>query len=105
MRVHNRHAGGSDKHNFRAYHITKITIDGPAPRGREYSHRCHEPRCVNTVHGVWEHGRYNKDREGCINASHLILPDLTIIRLCPHDPVCLTPIHIRHWDDRRIINI
>jgi len=77
--------------------------NGIAPKGKQYSHRCHQENCVNPIHGVWEDDYYNKDRNGCKSGSHIIMPDESIIQICPHYPCCLTPVYIKSWDDDKFI--
>ena len=93
------------KRNFRPWHITWIAhFNTEAPEGLQYSHRCHNGNCINPRHGFWETDQANKDRNSCRSGSHVILPDDKIILLCPHEPTCLTPVHIFNWDDKRVLN-
>ncbi|KAI0873580.1 hypothetical protein GGS24DRAFT_501604 [Hypoxylon argillaceum] len=50
-----------------AYHVTWCArANQPPPGGRvEYSHRCHQKRCVEPTHGVWETRAENRSREAC----------------------------------------
>jgi hypothetical protein len=94
------------KRNFRPWHIVWIIEkDKEAPTNLQYSHRCHNENCVNPEHGTWETDFDNKNRNGCKNCSHLILPDDLVITVCPHDPPCLRPVKIDFWDDPRVIKL
>lgn len=93
------------KINFRPWHIMWIAINNKfAPTNLQYSHRCHNENCINPDHGLWETDQLNKDRNGCKNTSHVILPDDRVIQVCPHNPPCLTPVHIKDWNDKRVYN-
>jgi len=96
FRFYDRDTRKSKKKEFQAYHIVKIAIQGPAPVGREYAHRCHNPICINPDHGLWATTAMNRNMEMCRNASHVILPNSIIIRLCPHNPVCRKPMIINN---------
>ena len=61
-----------------SYHIAwiaKFGLPPTVPNGpAEYSHRYHQPCCVNPDHGIWENGGDNKGREICRQgSSHLLL--------------------------------
>lgn len=95
--------GVTRRYHFRPWHLTWFYTYGPIPNTQlQYSHRCHNELCINPAHGIWEFDQQNKDRNGCKHGSHIILPDHTIIRVCPHDPPCLTPKIIESWDDDRV---
>lgn len=96
---------GKDKVNFRPWHVTWINANGPAPLGKQYSHRCHVENCVQHMHGTWEPDKDNKDRWSCRGCSHLILPDDRVIRICPHEPCCVRPLKIDSWDDQRFVQL
>lgn len=85
------------EHNVPSYHLTWCAANGcpDTPNGHEYSHRCHQPSCVQPLHGVWESSRDNKRRNVCANGkSHMLLrnqaADSYLIKLCPHEPECLS---------------
>jgi hypothetical protein len=103
MRVYDPDKQSRSKINFRPWHIVWISQNGIAPLKKQYSHRCHQENCVNPIHGVWEDDYYNKDRNGCKSVSHIIMPDESIIQICPHNPCCLTPIYIKSWNDDKFI--
>lgn len=49
--------------------------------GYEVSHLCHNPRCVNNNHLVYELKGDNRDRNSCNKYA-----------MCPHQPTCLARI-------------
>ena len=66
------------------YHVTWTAANSrppPSVPGQQFSHRCHEPRCVEPSHGCWEMEGPNKARDVCRVG--------TAGRPCPHVPVCL----------------
>jgi hypothetical protein len=76
----------NSKINFRSYHITWIAKYGPIPLDLDYSHRCHQPTCVEPSHGIWENNQDNHSRNACKRCSHLFLPDRKCVLLCTHNP-------------------
>lgn len=80
------------KFNFRPTHIVWIAANGPAPTGKQYSHRCHEENCCEPTHGVWETDAENKSRNACRTCSHVVLSGGRILVVCPHEPACLVPV-------------
>ena len=63
-----------------AYHITAL-VGGAIPplvAGWGWSHRCHNPRCVNPRHGLWELWVVNRGRDGCPGGEG-----------CVHSPICI----------------
>jgi len=96
--------GVTRRYHFRPWHLTWFYKYGPIPDTTlQYSHRCHNEMCINPEHGVWETDQQNKDRNSCRTGSHLILPDRTVVTLCPHNPCCLTPVYLSSWDDTRVV--
>jgi len=95
------------KNNYRPWHVVWIATNESIIENTtlQYSHRCHNENCCESTHGIWETDEQNKNRNRCRNCSHLILPDGTIIQLCPHEPFCLTPIRLESWDDGRITSV
>jgi len=103
MRVHLR-GENKRKSNFRPWHITWISAYGVTSINLQYSHRCHNENCVQPEHGVWESDLDNKSRNGCRSASHLVLPDGTVILICTHSQCCLVPRYIDNWDNPNILH-
>jgi hypothetical protein len=95
----------SKKVNFRPYHLTWMAANETIPSNTllQYSHRCHQPCCVEPTHGVWEIDIDNKNRNKCVNCSHVIFNN-QLITLCPHNPTCLTPQMITN-DDTRVVQL
>ncbi|KAK9427106.1 hypothetical protein V1505DRAFT_318132 [Lipomyces doorenjongii] len=93
--------GTPRKINFRAYHITWMAANGPIlpDNPPQYSHRCHQPLCVEPTHGVWESDVGNKDRNRCSAHSHIFFQEHMLV-LCPHTPCCLTPLTLSTSDSR-----
>jgi hypothetical protein len=93
--------------NFKSYHITWVAWAGEdIPAGLQYSHRCHQPTCIEPSHGTWETDEENKDRNRCKGSSHIILSHQAIaITLCDHSPEpCLSAApEIVSGDDPRIV--
>lgn len=84
-------------HNVPSYHITWVAANGPplVGSGLEYSHRCHQKWCVAPAHGLWETGTVNKRRNVCASGhSHFLLDNgldnRHLVKICPHDPECLS---------------
>jgi hypothetical protein len=100
-------------HNVPSYHITWIAANGPPPptSGREeYSHRCHQKWCVAPGHGVWETSTVNKKRNSCgAGRSHFLLdngPDNRhLVKICPHDPECLSGVLVENMNHPSITKI
>jgi hypothetical protein len=90
-----------------AYHLTWFAAYrhvAPPPNLRsDYSHRCHEPSCVNPQHGIFESPQTNRARAGCKGNSHLRLPDGTIILNCAHEPPCLSGMNIAFYRHPKIV--
>ena len=82
---------GGKKMNFRPWHICWIAKNGKAPTDLQYSHRCHEENCCEQSHGRWETDPFNKDRNRCKTASHVVYQDGTVELMCPHESPCLVP--------------
>lgn len=93
---------GTNPINFRPWHITWISQNGPAPLALQYSHRCNTTNCVEPSHGCWETDQENKSRHNCKSGSHLLFPDGKIFQLCTHTPCCYTPERILSNDNRFI---
>lgn len=67
------------------YHVHKLAAmlsTQQAPNGREASHLCHNPACVNPDHLVFEDGEVNKSRGCCL------LYGRVVGYKCPHNPTC-----------------
>lgn len=65
-----------------AYHVTWCAAAKQPPPGipgHGWSHRCHNPRCVEPRHGLWQSWTDNVQRDGCADDAEN----------CPHDPVCI----------------
>lgn len=82
------------KINANAYHVTWMAHHNQPRPGKvgefDYSHRCHEGRCINPQHGVWEPRSLNVQRSKCKAAgSHVIVGGVVQRTLCPHEPVCV----------------
>lgn len=93
--------------NFRPWHITWVSRNGPAPQGLQYSHRCSHGNCVEPSHGAWETDLDNKSRNGCRGKSHVVLPvnqegESVVVRLCNHEPACIMPVVLDDWKDSRV---
>ncbi|KAI1781092.1 hypothetical protein F4818DRAFT_26682 [Hypoxylon cercidicola] len=95
-----------------SYHITWVAMFGlpPAEPGLSYSHRCHEPCCVNPKHGVWEPMRKNHARNTCRDGrSHMLLDNgeegRHLITNCPHDPPCVSGTAVRGMEHSSIIRL
>jgi hypothetical protein len=105
MRVRVANGGPEIKREFRAYHVTWVSAYGQIPDTTlQYSHRCHNGKCVEPTHGTWDTDQENKARNACQNHSHLQLPNGAFIQLCPHTPICLSAAKaIKTWDDPRVV--
>ena len=105
MRVRVANGGPEIKREFRAYHVTWVAAYGQIPDTTlQYSHRCHNGKCVEPTHGTWDTDQENKARNACQNHSHLQLPNGAFIQLCPHSPPCLSAARaIETWQDARVI--
>lgn len=57
--------------------ILGLPLNGDADQA---SHKCHEKRCVNPYHLIWENDRDNKDRDKCVRANAVA---------CIHDIRCI----------------
>lgn len=95
-----------------SYHITWVAMFGlpPAEPRLGYSHRCHEPCCVNARHGLWENIRGNNSRNRCKDGrSHMLLDNgeqgQYLITNCPHDPPCLSGTTVRGMEHPSIIRL
>jgi hypothetical protein len=65
------------------YHITATDHAQQPPPGApgfSWSHRCHNPRCVEPRHGLWETVAANRARNICAEPG---------AGCCPHSPVCI----------------
>ena len=76
---------GGARQQFAAaeYRITSTAASGQPPPNcprLEWSHRCHNPRCVEPRHGLWEDWHTNRARDPCAVPG---------AGACPHDPVCV----------------
>lgn len=93
------------KREFRAYHITWVAEYGVIPdTSLQYSHRCHNGRCINPEHGIWETDLENKARNRCQGTSHLELPNHADLQLCAHSVPCLSSAAaVLSWSDSRVI--
>ena len=60
-----------------AFGYVEVMENGQAP---SYSHRCHEKKCCEAKHGVWESGGDNARRNSCRAEG---------AGPCPHEPECL----------------
>lgn len=86
------------KAHFRPWHVVWIVMSAEhrIPRGKSYSHLCHNECCVNPRHGVWETIGYNINRNFCQTASHVVVQHSDnvayVYRVCPHEPPCLRPV-------------
>lgn len=94
------------------YHLTWVAKYGPPATnpGDEYSHRCHQPCCINPLHGLWEQGGKNRGRGGCADGkSHWLLTlDCGTRKLmlnCPHDPCCLSGTVVVNWENPNITTL
>jgi hypothetical protein len=100
-------------HNVPSYHITWVAENGPPPKvsgGLEYSHRCHQKWCVAPAHGIWETNAVNRQRNGCAaGRSHFLLDngpnDRHLIKICPHNPECLSGTFVQNMDHPAITKI
>lgn len=66
------------------YHVAWASANAQAPpaqAGMQYSHLCHNPRCVEPKHGIWETRAANVARNGCVLGS---------FAACGHAPRCIT---------------
>ena len=89
-----------------AYHVTWCAHFGAIPEDvrLEYSHRCHNAKCIEPRHGIWERHHENSSRIECEkHGSHWILPNGVIVKLCRHTIPCLAAEVIGGWDDERIV--
>ena len=105
MRVRITNGGPEIKREFRAYHVTWVSEYGQIPDTTlQYSHRCHNGKCVEPTHGTWDTDQENKARNACQSHSHLQLPNGAFIQLCPHTPICLSAAKaIETWHDPRVV--
>lgn len=105
MRVRITNSSTAIKREFRAYHITWVAEYGTIPNtSLQYSHRCHNGRCVSPAHGVWETDQENKARNKCQGSSHLELPSGAYLQLCTHIIPCLSAAPpVLSWLDPRVI--
>ena len=96
--------GSYKKRDFMAYHVTWVAENGRIPNPTlNFSHRCHDGLCVAPMHGLWEDLPTNSARNACMGNSHLVLPNGAIVRLCPHEPSCLSGPVLASWDDPAIV--
>jgi hypothetical protein len=66
-----------------AYHVVWCDENDsppPAAAGLFYSHLCHNSRCVEARHGVWETMTENRERARCVEDGGA---------LCTHTPACV----------------
>lgn len=96
----------------RSYYITKVAQDGAPPylQKMQYSHRCHQPSCLNPKHGEWETTKVNLGRCKCnVGDSHFLFEQNGVERfllpLCKHKPVCLSGSVIRNMEHRKITQL
>ena len=75
--------GESQQFAAMEYHITWCAAEGKPPPGVPglgWSHRCHNPGCVEPKHGLWELWEKNRERDTCAEED---------AGPCPHDPPCV----------------
>ncbi len=106
MRVRTTNSSPAIKREFRAYHITWVAEYGTIPNtSLQYSHRCHNGKCINSAHGIWETDQENKARNKCHGSSHLELPNHAYLQLCTHSIPCLSAAPpVLSWSDPRVVS-
>jgi len=99
------------KRHFRPYHVTWMAKNGgKMPPGGfdclDYIHRCHNNNCCEPRHGYWGTSKQNKLTDHCRSGSHVIRiaadGKKSVLRLCPHRPMCLVPIVVTEADFKPI---
>lgn len=92
--------------------VTGVARYGPPPdfKNMQYSHRCHQPSCLNPQHGTWESAKKNHARHRCkVGESHLLFEEKRgrrfLMKTCEHDPVCISGSVVRNMEHHTITQL